>query len=536
MKTLAFGSFMVTGLYHFSVMNNSKQKEILILILCLFIGFALRFYTFDQKSLWMDEVYTFNDSRDDLKGQIKFYKQNPTFLHPPLFFILTHQFYPFAKPERDLRIIPLIFGTLSILMIYLLARQFSPPIALPCTLSLTFMAYHISLSQDGRSYSLLMFLGMTGLYFFLKHLQTSKKRYLLLIASFFSTLFYTSYSSIPFIALSQVLWFYRPNKGDKKPALSSFLILNGLIILFCLPWIFFVAINYKGQPIADPFHTESPGSFWYILYGVLHDWVPYAPLMIISIILFILFPFFSKDKKNAFIFLALFIFPIGGLYLYCTSLHITHFITSRYFINFLPIFIITLYLSLNVIEVKFEKIKRFLRLRLVFTVLFIASNLMILPLYYQSEKQNYKGLVNYLKNHLQDSDKIFVPQLVLMPGILHYFDVYPEGRHYKVPFMKDLEKGTEFRMTSFVYQGKMFSIYHSKTCCTQYVDKGNRLWIIAAGKWEAKRVKENSPCVFKGYFDGSFLNFIRFPTDASMYLFLCYPKSTDEKGIEMPIE
>ena len=128
-------------------MSDSKQKEIVILILCLLIGFALRFYTFDRKSLWIDEIHTFNDSRDGLRGQFNFYKENPSYLHPPLFFIFTHQFYPFTKPERDLRIIPLIFGTLSIPMIYLLARSFSPGIALPCTLSLTFMAYHICLSQ-----------------------------------------------------------------------------------------------------------------------------------------------------------------------------------------------------------------------------------------------------------------------------------------------------------------------------------------------------------------------------------------------------
>ena len=95
-------------------MNKINRKEIIILILCLIIGFALRFHTFDQRSLWMDEFHTFNDSRDDLKGQIEFYKEKPTYLHPPLFFILTHLFYPFNKPERDLRILPLIFGTLSI--------------------------------------------------------------------------------------------------------------------------------------------------------------------------------------------------------------------------------------------------------------------------------------------------------------------------------------------------------------------------------------------------------------------------------------
>ena len=167
-------------------MEQTRKKEIFILLLCLLIGFVLRFYTFDQKSLWVDEIHTFNDSRFGFKEQLNFYKENPSYLHPPLFFILTHLFYPFSKPERDLRIIPLIFGTLSIPLIYFLARLFSPSIALPCTLSLTFMVYHISLSQEGRSYSLLMFLGMAGLYFFMKHLQTSKKRYLIPAAFFFA--------------------------------------------------------------------------------------------------------------------------------------------------------------------------------------------------------------------------------------------------------------------------------------------------------------------------------------------------------------
>src|SRR4030042_6872900 len=177
-------------------MGNIKRKEIFILMLCIVIGFALRFYTFDKKTLWIDEIYTFNESRYDLKEQFAHYKENPTYLQPPLFYLLTHLFYPFTIPERDLRIIPLIFGTLSIPMIYLLAAQFAPSIALPCTLSLTFMVYHISLSQDGRSYSLLLFLGMTGLYFLMKHLKKRKKGYLILAAFSFGLSLYTSFTSI----------------------------------------------------------------------------------------------------------------------------------------------------------------------------------------------------------------------------------------------------------------------------------------------------------------------------------------------------
>jgi hypothetical protein len=516
--------------------SSSKRQEIFILIFCLVIGFGLRFYTFDQKSLWLDEIHTFNDSRYGIKEQIKYYKENPASLHPPLFFILTHQFYPFTKPERDLRIIPLIFGTLSIPMIYLLARLFSPPIALPCALSLTFMAYHISLSQDGRAYAMLMFVGMAGLYFFMKHLETARGKYLILVALLYAILFLTSYSSIPFIVFSQLLWFYRPTEETKKPAFSSFLILNGLLLLFCLPWILFIVTNYKAQMIMDPFHTESPGSFWTILYGILHDWAPYPPLFIASALLLFLFPFLSKYKKNALTLLIVFILPIAGLYLYCEMFKLTHFVTSRYFIGFLPLFFVSIYLSLDSIENKFERLRKFLRLKFLFIILFVASNLVILPPYYRSEKEDFRGLVNYLREHLKDGDKVFLREMPFLTGLFHYFGIYPEGRLYEFTMYKYEETNVEFIMMPIFDRSRRIRLYYSTNCCTQYVADGSRLWIIVGGKQAAREIKRNSPAVLKGYFDGSFLNFNRFPTDASMYLFLWDPKSPGENGIDMPIK
>ena len=515
-------------------MCNLKQKEILILILCLLIGFALRYYHLDQKSLWLDEVHTYNDSRDGFWDQFKFYKENPTFLHPPLFFVLTHLFYPFEKPERDLRITPLIAGTLSIPLIYLLARSFSPQIAIPCMVALTFMAYHISLSQDGRSYALLMFFGMASLYFFMQHLKTSKKKYLIFTALFYTLLFHTSYSSIPFILFSQILWFYKLDDRQSRPSCSSFLIQITFTLLFILPWIIFVVLNYKGQSIMDPTHKEVPGPLWSILYGIFHDWVPFFPLMIVSIVLLILFPIFTKQRRNCIVLLSVFISPIIGLYLYCNWFQITHFITSRYFITFLPLFLISLFLSLSTIEFHFKKVKRYFRLRFFFLCLFIASNLVILPLYYRYQKQDYRGLVAYLKVHLRDGDRVFTETEAHMPGILHYFGVYPKDRHHVVKSWKDSENRTGYKI-SFIFQNKNISMFNSKTCCSQYVHDGSRLWIVV-GKWTAKDIKENSPSVLKGYFDGSFLNFNKFPADASIYLFLWDPKSPGEKGIDMPIE
>jgi hypothetical protein len=510
------------------------KKEIFVLFLCLTIGFALRIYTLDHKSLWIDEIHTFNESRDGLSDQIEYYKENPTSLHPPLFFVLTHLFFPFQTPERDLRIIPLIFGTLSIPMIYLLSRSFSPSIGLPCALSLTFMVYHISLSQDGRSYSFLMFLGMLGLYFFVMHIKTLQKRYLFYVAILFSLLFYTSYNSIPFIVLSQIFWFYRARDDEKKPPLSSLLILNGISLILCLPWILFLVFHYRGQPLMDPYQAKVTISLWSIIYGILHDWVPYAPLLVISAILLILLLIFSEDQQNAIILLAASLLPIGGLYLFCKMFNITHFVTSRYFINFLPLFLISLYLSLYCLEFRLKKISGMMRLRVLFTVLFITSNLVILPLYFHSQKQDFRGLVAYLKTQLKERDKIFDAEMGYMPGILHYFGQYPEGRHYQIPFKKVSENEVEF-MKSFLYRNRRFTIYSSRRCFDQYTADGSRLWIIV-DKENAKKYRGDPSYIFKGYFDGSFLNFSKFPEDASMYLFLRDPLSPGEKGIDMPIE
>jgi hypothetical protein len=158
----------------------------------------------------------------------------------------------------------------------------------------------------------------------------------------------------------------------------------------------------------------------------------------------------------------------------------------------------------------------------------------IIPLYYRSEKQDYRGLVTYLKGHLLNGDKIIVGNPYYISVMLHYFGIYPEGRHYVIPTWKVSEKEYEHRVT-LIYKDTHFVIAYSKSHWFKYFTDGSRLW-IAADKKNAKIIMEKIPCTLKGYFDGSFLNFSRFPTDASIYLLLWDPKSPNEKGIDMPIE
>jgi hypothetical protein len=189
-------------------------------------------------------------------------------------------------------------------------------------------------------------------------------------------------------------------------------------------------------------------------------------------------------------------------------------------------------MSLDTIETKLEILKKFVRLKSLFIMLLVVSNLVILPLYYRSEKQDFRGLVTYLRGQLRDGDNIIVSTVALFPGLLHYFGVYPAGRHYIIPYRRISGDEIEHRI-SLMNQKQKFIISCSKTYWLQYAMEGKRLWIVA-NKITAKREKGNA--VLKGYFDASFLNFNRFPTDDSMYLFLWDPKSPNEKGIDMPIE
>ena len=175
-----------------------------------------------------------------------------------------------------------------------------------------------------------------------------------------------------------------------------------------------------------------------------------------------------------------------------------------------------------------------MRLKLLFVILLIASNGVILPLYYRSEKQDYRGLMKYLKNQVRNGDKIIAGNVVQIGIMLHHLGVYPEGRHYAIPIRK-VSEGEFENYVNVAYQDIAFTILCSKSHWFNYLADGSRLWIVADKK-NAKLVKESLPCVLKGYFDGSVLNLNRFPTDASVYLFLWDPSSPNENGVDLPIQ
>jgi hypothetical protein len=174
------------------------------------------------------------------------------------------------------------------------------------------------------------------------------------------------------------------------------------------------------------------------------------------------------------------------------------------------------------------------RPKLLFLIFLVASNLIILPLYYRSEKQDYKGLVTYLKGQLRDGDRIVVGNAMYINVVLHHFGIYPKSRHYVIPARRVSQDELEYNVDG-IYQNVRFAVTYSKSHWFKYFNDGTRLWIVS-DKANAKILRERFSPILKGYFDGSALNMERFPSDASLYLFLWDPKSPGEKGIDFSFD
>src|SRR5579863_1086623 len=92
------------------------------LVLCiLLVGLALRLYRVNYQSAWENEAFSLNVSHlpfPEMKAKLV-----EDFVHPPLHYYLLHEvFREFGFGDYPARLVSAIFGTLTILAIFLLAQ------------------------------------------------------------------------------------------------------------------------------------------------------------------------------------------------------------------------------------------------------------------------------------------------------------------------------------------------------------------------------------------------------------------------------
>jgi len=149
---------------------EGRSRRILILSLII-LAFALRVYQLDAKSIWFDESHSLNRASLDLPSiasgkQIWGDRVIWDRTHVPFYFFLLHFLIKLAgNSDFTLRFLSVIFGVLTMPLIYVMGKKLGHPHAgLWAALLATFSPFYLWYSQEARMYTLLVFLGLLSVY------------------------------------------------------------------------------------------------------------------------------------------------------------------------------------------------------------------------------------------------------------------------------------------------------------------------------------------------------------------------------------
>ena len=136
------------------------------LLLIIFAGLLIRLININQ-SLWLDEATTAIVAKMPLYDF--FTKFMPADFHPPLYYVVIHFWSLVAGySEVALRIPSVIFGGLTIYLVYLISKELKFKNIFLASLYLATSGLHIYYSQEARMYSLATFLVSLIVYLFIK--------------------------------------------------------------------------------------------------------------------------------------------------------------------------------------------------------------------------------------------------------------------------------------------------------------------------------------------------------------------------------
>lgn len=155
---------------------------ILALIFLTIFGFVLRIYDLGSQSLWYDEGYTINAAHAVLDRGLPILPSGFFYSHGLLnTAFVSASMGMFGETEFAARLPSVIFGTLTIPLVFFFARKISGKrLALIAAFLVTFLAIEIAWSRQARMYQQLQFFYILSLYLFYLFIQRRSNKLLVL--------------------------------------------------------------------------------------------------------------------------------------------------------------------------------------------------------------------------------------------------------------------------------------------------------------------------------------------------------------------
>ena len=417
-------------------LNKIKKNYLLILIIIL--GASLRFYGLSFESFWLDETATAIAVRDYtaievIKNSIDYGNVRPEYFKHVVndlpFYFASLDFWSelFGISEFSLRFFSAIFGTLSIFMVFLVAKELTNrKVALLSALIFSLSMINIQFSQEARVYSFLTFIALSSIYFLIMSLKTGKLVYLSVYAilniiglnSHFVFIFF-----VFFQALYILLMFKFYPKYAKKVLIALFIV--GLLFL---PWV--PRLLNQGEGAGTFLDKPSFGSVVKIGVG-FNTWIypstnlkeninsrdflnfsVYDVVLIGSIVLLVAIISISFiigiiknqsfiEKKWVILLILWFLIPfLSELILSIIHPTATLFGPIRYLIYSTPAYIIFVSMGISRLNKNYTKA--------IVILLIILSMPALISYYVNFDKDQWREAILFMKENLKDDDIILV--------------------------------------------------------------------------------------------------------------------------------
>lgn len=368
--------------------ENTLGKRLLLPIFA--IGIILRLYKWNGYSFWFDEVNCLMISRGKLFVSLQ---STVAIFKPPLFRFLAYFWAYIGQDEFRLRLLPFIFGILSILFTYKVAKiMFDEKTGLIASFLISLSPFHIYYSQEFTHYTLTVFLALCSIYYLVQSLEKNNIYSWLKFIFFTSLSLYANYISLLFLIAENLFFFFSYTKYKKL--IKGWLLSQSAILLLYSPWLTKMSIQFSILRLDyyRPYVDWIPeGSLAYILQALKIFNAGYnANFIIQSLVLLLFFPLlligiFSSFKKDITKTRLLVFWIFIPMLLAIIFSRIAHSFSYRNFIFALPAYYILIALGIM-------KIKKYIYIPVIFYIILSGAS-----------------LFNYYRNIFPYPEKFFRP-------------------------------------------------------------------------------------------------------------------------------
>jgi len=245
-----------------------NYKTSYLLLVVLFVGIILRVYGLSEQNYWHDELTTLRVVQGSLDSIISGSR-------PPLYLVFAHfWFESFGVSEVATRLLSIIFGVSSIVLIYIIGKSlFDQKVGVLSAFFMSVSTFQIYYSQELRYYSLFELLTLISFFFYIRLLNS--KSYIYTVLYILSTiLLYYSHDFAVLIIAAQNLYVLIKYKTLRsiiaKWFLSQFIILLGIAPRF-IEAFSDRAIGEGGPNWIPPRSMWSPLNTIYEYMGLIHN-------------------------------------------------------------------------------------------------------------------------------------------------------------------------------------------------------------------------------------------------------------------------